>query len=76
MNEVAEACGVSKPSLYHYFRDKQHLLLEIAAAHVARLEALVEEVGAETHEPEAPGPPPDHGASSRSTPARRPSTAS
>ena len=52
MNEVAEACGVSKPSLYHYFRDKQQLLLEIAAAHVARLEALVEEVGAETHEPE------------------------
>jgi AcrR family transcriptional regulator len=53
MNEVAEACGVSKPSLYHYFRDKQHLLLEIAAAHVTRLEALVEEVGAEAHEPEA-----------------------
>ena len=22
MNEVAEACGVSKPSLYHYVRDK------------------------------------------------------
>jgi AcrR family transcriptional regulator len=36
MNEVAEACGVTKPSLYHYFRDKQQLLLEIAAAHVAR----------------------------------------
>jgi len=53
MNEVAEACGVSKPSLYHYFRDKQQLLLEIAAAHVARLEALVAEVGAEAHEPEA-----------------------
>ena len=53
MNEVAEACGVSKPSLYHYFRDKQHLLLEIAAAHVARLEALVDEVAAETHAPEA-----------------------
>ena len=53
MNEVAEACGVSKPSLYHYFRDKQQLLLEIAAAHVARLEALVEEVAAEAHEPEA-----------------------
>ena len=53
MNEVAEACGVSKPSLYHYVRDKQQLLLEIAAAHVARLEALVDEVGAETHAPEA-----------------------
>jgi len=49
MNEVAEACGVSKPSLYHYVQDKQQLLVEIAAAHIARLEALVDEVGAETH---------------------------
>ena len=31
MNEVAEACGVSKPSLYHYVRDKHQLLVEIAA---------------------------------------------
>src|SRR3954471_24072884 len=53
MNEVAEACGVSKPSLYHYVRDKQQLLLEIAAAHVARLEALGDEVAAEAHAPEA-----------------------
>ena len=53
MNEVAEACGVSKPSLYHYVRDKQQLLLEIAAALVARLEALVDEVAAEAHAPEA-----------------------
>ena len=53
MNEVAEACGISKPSLYHYVQDKQQLLVEIAAAHIARLEALVDEVGAETHAPEA-----------------------
>ena len=26
MNEVAEACGVSKPSLYHYVSDKHQLL--------------------------------------------------
>ena len=52
MNEVAEACGVSKPSLYHYVQDKQQLLVEIAAAHIARLEALVDEVAAETHTPE------------------------
>ncbi len=44
MNEVALACGVSKPSLYHYVADKQQLLAEIAAAHIARLEALVDEV--------------------------------
>ena len=23
MNQVAQACGVSKPALYHYVRDKQ-----------------------------------------------------
>ena len=46
MNEVAEACGVSKPSLYHYVRDKHQLLAEIAEAHVARLLALVAEVDA------------------------------
>ena len=23
MNQVAEACGVAKPTLYHYFQDKQ-----------------------------------------------------
>ena len=38
---VAEACGVSKPSLYHYVRDKHQLLAEIAEAHIARLLALV-----------------------------------
>ncbi len=42
MNQVAAACGVSKPTLYHYFTDKQSLLLHIAGGHVARLEALAE----------------------------------
>ena len=46
MNEVAEACGVSKPTLYHYVRDKYQLLVLIAEEHVARLEALVAEVEA------------------------------
>ena len=41
MNEVAAACGVSKPALYHYWRDKQHLLAHICLDHVERLEALV-----------------------------------
>src|SRR5262245_55999484 len=47
MNEVAEACGMSKPSLYHYFRDKYTLVVHIAEEHVARLETLVEEVEAQ-----------------------------
>jgi TetR/AcrR family transcriptional regulator len=41
MNQVALACGVSKPSLYHYVRDKYQLLVEIADEHVGRLKALV-----------------------------------
>jgi AcrR family transcriptional regulator len=52
MNEVADACGMSKPSLYHYFRDKYTLVVEIAEEHVSRLEALVQEVEAEGLEPE------------------------
>ena len=44
MNEVAQACGLSKPALYHYFKDKNALLLEICEAHITRLIALVDEV--------------------------------
>lgn len=46
MNEVAEACGMSKPALYHYFRDKYDLLVHIAEGHVTRLRELVDEVDA------------------------------
>ena len=53
MNEVAEACGVSKPSLYHYVRDKHQLLVEIAETHIARLLVLVEEIDAARLAPEA-----------------------
>lgn len=44
MNEVADACGLSKAALYHYFRDKYALLIEIAEGHVRQLLAVVEEV--------------------------------
>jgi AcrR family transcriptional regulator len=46
MNDVARACGVSKPLLYHYVDDKYRLLLEIADGHVSRLEALIAETDA------------------------------
>jgi AcrR family transcriptional regulator len=42
MNEVARACGLSKPALYHYFTDKDAVLLDIADQHVSRLVAAVE----------------------------------
>lgn len=44
MLEVAKACGVSKPALYHYVRDKSQLLAEIATSHVTRLQTVVDEV--------------------------------
>jgi len=44
MNQVAEACGVSKALLYHYYRDKYSLLVSIAENHVSRLEDLVADV--------------------------------
>jgi AcrR family transcriptional regulator len=44
MNEVADACGFAKASLYHYYRDKYSLLISIADTHVSRLRAVVAEV--------------------------------
>ena len=44
MNQVAAACGVSKAALYHYVRDKNELLADVAEAHVLRLEAVVKEI--------------------------------
>jgi TetR/AcrR family transcriptional regulator len=46
MADLARACGISKPLLYHYVSDKYQLLLEITEGHVSRLEALVREVDA------------------------------
>jgi AcrR family transcriptional regulator len=53
MNEVAQACGLSKATLYHYYDDKYTILVSIAEGHVQRLHALVAEVGAERLAPEA-----------------------
>ena len=51
MNQVAQACGLSKPSIYHYFRDKYDLLVQIAEGHIVRLQVLVDEVGAQALAP-------------------------
>ncbi len=53
MNQVARACGVSKPSLYHYVKDKYQLLVEIAEDHIGRLQALVDAAEQRPMEPEA-----------------------
>lgn len=47
MNDVSEACGLSKASLYHYFGDKDELLTSIAEGHVKRLAELVDSVEAD-----------------------------
>jgi len=53
MNEIAEACGVSKATLYHYQGGKHDLLVQIAEGHVSRLEVIVGEVEAQYSEPRA-----------------------
>jgi TetR/AcrR family transcriptional regulator len=47
MNQVADACGLSKATLYHYYRDKYGLLVSIADGHVSRLKSLVDDVAAQ-----------------------------
>ena len=53
MNQVAEACEVSKPTLYHYVRDKHELLMQICESHVQALADLVAAVSAQNLAPEA-----------------------
>jgi len=52
MNQVAEACGLSKATLYHYYRDKYELLVSIADGHVSRLRSIVDEAIAEEGTPQ------------------------
>lgn len=52
MNEVAEACGLSKAALYHYVSDKHQLLAYICEGHIERLCALVDEVAQQELEPQ------------------------
>ena len=52
MNQVAEACGLSKATLYHYFRDKYALLVSIADGHVTRLQGIVGAALAEESSPQ------------------------
>jgi len=47
MAQVAAACGISKGTLYHYVRDKQDLLAQIATTHVQRLQDLVQSLSAQ-----------------------------
>ena len=57
MNQVAQACGLSKATLYHYNRDKYSLLVSIADGHVSRLQTLVESITPPDQSPRAPPAP-------------------
>lgn len=52
MSQLAAACGLSKPALYHYVPDKAELLARICETHVEKLAALVREVLAQQLPPE------------------------
>src|SRR6478736_5427053 len=52
MNQVAEASGLSKATLYHYYRDKYALLVSITEGHVLRLQGIVGEAVAEERTPQ------------------------
>ena len=74
MAELAEACGVSKPLLYHYYRDKEQILFDMADRYMDGLLAIVGEITSQRL------PPLDHfrslcGVSCRSTSMRRRTTA-
>jgi AcrR family transcriptional regulator len=51
--DLARACGVSKALMYHYYRDKEDLLADIAVSYVERLAELVDEVAARDLPPAA-----------------------
>jgi len=42
MNKIAEACGVSKANLYHYYKDKEGLLFDVIRFHLKELLEVVE----------------------------------
>jgi len=45
--DLAAACGVSKALLYHYYRDKEDLLFDIADRYIDSLQSIVDDVTAE-----------------------------
>jgi TetR/AcrR family transcriptional regulator len=42
MSKIAEACGVSKANLYHYYKDKEELLFDVIRFHLEELLDVVE----------------------------------
>ena len=53
MNKIAEACGVSKANLYHYYKDKEGLLFDVIRFHLQELLDVVEAADDPALSPEA-----------------------
>ena len=53
MNEIAQACGVSKPAIYHYFDSKSHLLEMLYEEATREFFARMEELSKAPIEPAA-----------------------
>lgn len=53
MNKIAEACGVSKANLYHYYKDKEGLLFDVIRFHLGELLEVVETADRPDQPPEA-----------------------
>jgi AcrR family transcriptional regulator len=53
MNAIADACRVSKALLYHYYPDKEAILIDILSSHLEKLVAAVQSADEETTNPEA-----------------------
>ncbi|MEP6608584.1 MAG: TetR/AcrR family transcriptional regulator [Burkholderiaceae bacterium] len=51
--DIARACGVSKALMYHYYRDKEALLADIAESYIERLQDIVNRVRDEALPPSA-----------------------
>lgn len=49
---IAEACGVSKALLYHYYSDKEALLFDIISDHLEGLISVVEAAAASSEDPQ------------------------
>jgi TetR/AcrR family transcriptional regulator len=43
MSKIAEACGVSKANLYHYYKDKEGLLFDVIRFHLKGLLDVIED---------------------------------
>lgn len=46
MREIAAECGITKPAIYHYFRGKKQLYLEVLDRELERLVLVLDEAGA------------------------------